>query len=426
MIEIDLKISKGENDIVDIAYSKNISLLGIIGDSACGKTVLLRTISSAFTGEVSYNVKGFFGFGEIKYEFESDNYQNLSKYKYGYIPQDSIRAFIAPTVFSEIATSVYTSSMNHYDSKKKIIEWEQNSPVSEYASRSPLTLSTGERRMLLIESALLAEPDFLFIDGGISILSDTYRDRVRNLIKKWLYDNPSRKMIWAEINDEKIHEIMQDCFYLNKSKNKDISHFVNVVEAKSIIKFSSLSGGPIIKGAPIIKRADFNVRVGEVVGVVGPNGSGKSTLLKMVSGAGKIISGDVYYENESVKSRSYPGLREGIAYMPEELDVAGTYSQLSTERSTYSDDYVNNVLSYWEMSSGQQVECYLDWLIKYMPRLLILDEPSSRIEKENLIKILLKIRKNNTKMSILLATHDNDLLKILDARVLTIIDGFVG
>jgi ABC-type ATPase involved in cell division len=86
---------------------------------------------------------------------------------------------------------------------------------------------------------------------------------------------------------------------------------------------------------------------------------------------------------------------------------------------------VNNVLSYWEMSSGQQVECYLDWLIKYMPRLLILDEPSSRIEKENLIKILLKIRKNNTKMSILLATHDNDLLKILDARVLTIIDGFV-
>ena len=49
-----------------------------------------------------------------------------------------------------------------------------------------------------------------------------------------------------------------------------------------MLKVENVSGG--YGKEPIVKSVTFNVKKGEVLGILGPNGSGKSTLLKIISG----------------------------------------------------------------------------------------------------------------------------------------------
>ena len=70
----------------------------------------------------------------------------------------------------------------------------------------------------------------------------------------------------------------------------------NILEVKNI----SYSVGE----NKILKDISFKCQSGEIIGIIGPNGSGKTTLLKSINGINSISSGDISFNNKSLKEYS--------------------------------------------------------------------------------------------------------------------------
>ena len=59
----------------------------------------------------------------------------------------------------------------------------------------------------------------------------------------------------------------------------------------------------------VLKNVNFDIRKGEMVGVMGPSGSGKSTLLYAVSGMDSITAGNVIFSGKSIRQAVRPKKR---------------------------------------------------------------------------------------------------------------------
>lgn len=66
-------------------------------------------------------------------------------------------------------------------------------------------------------------------------------------------------------------------------------------------------------GLLAVSKVSFNVKEGEILGVIGPNGSGKTTLINMISGTIPVTEGAVYYQGKSINDlKPFQRTRLGI------------------------------------------------------------------------------------------------------------------
>ena len=77
-----------------------------------------------------------------------------------------------------------------------------------------------------------------------------------------------------------------------------------------------------------IDNISFKVKVGESIAFVGPSGSGKSTLIKLLVGLYSPVSGNIYFDNVSVKDIRYNRIRRQIGFVTQDTQLfAGTVRQ---------------------------------------------------------------------------------------------------
>ena len=70
----------------------------------------------------------------------------------------------------------------------------------------------------------------------------------------------------------------------------------------------------------VINKINFKLKQNEWIGIIGANGSGKSTLLKGILKFIPTLSGDIYFEDNSLKNYSRNNLSRNIAYLPQKLN----------------------------------------------------------------------------------------------------------
>jgi len=71
----------------------------------------------------------------------------------------------------------------------------------------------------------------------------------------------------------------------------------------------------------ILKDISFKCQSGEIIGIIGPNGSGKTTLLKSINGINSISSGDISFNNKSLKEYSEKELARDISFMNQNTNI---------------------------------------------------------------------------------------------------------
>jgi cell division transport system ATP-binding protein len=189
---------------------------------------------------------------------------------------------------------------------------------------------------------------------------------------------------------------------------------------------------------------NLHIQPKEFVTVVGSSGAGKSTLIKLltreeVQTSGKIIVGGVDYD--TVAPANVPHLRRRIGVVFQDfkllpgrnvfenvsfaLEVAGVRSQ-EIKRS------VPKVLQLvgltgkdknfpHELSGGERQRVAIARALIRQPKILIADEPTGNLDPKNaweIIELLLKINRFGT--TVLLTTHNKEIVNALKRRVITI------
>ncbi len=91
----------------------------------------------------------------------------------------------------------------------------------------------------------------------------------------------------------------------------------------------------------VLKGINFEVRPGEMIGLVGDTGAGKSTIIQLLSRFYDVNSGRVSIDGHDVRDYSLSKLRSGVALVPQDVVIfAGTVRENITLGADYSDDEV--------------------------------------------------------------------------------------
>jgi ABC-type polysaccharide/polyol phosphate transport system ATPase subunit len=183
-----------------------------------------------------------------------------------------------------------------------------------------------------------------------------------------------------------------------------------------------------------LKNVSFQVRRGEVVGIIGPNGSGKSTLLQVVSGILQPTTGRVLTSgriaallelgagfNQEFTGRENVYLNSEILGLTRaEIDRALPYIEGFAEIGSFIDRPVK------EYSTGMYVRLAFSTAIHVEPEILIVDEALSvgdAIFAARCIQRFEDLRRRGT--TVLLVSHDLGLVKRLSDRAIFILNGKV-
>jgi ABC-2 type transport system ATP-binding protein len=189
----------------------------------------------------------------------------------------------------------------------------------------------------------------------------------------------------------------------------------------------------------------FSVSGGEIVGLLGPNGAGKTTIIKILtcyhyptSGRATIDSLDVYEDALAIKKR--------VGYLPENapvyqdltvaeyLDFIANARSLTgtakTERTEWAVHECGLEKMYYRgidtLSKGYRQRVGLAQAIIHDPEILILDEPTTGLDPNQIIEIRELIRRLGEKKTVILSTHILQEVEAVCSRVLILNEGRIA
>jgi len=173
-----------------------------------------------------------------------------------------------------------------------------------------------------------------------------------------------------------------------------------------------------------VNDISFEVGTGEILGFLGPNGAGKSTSMKMITGYIGIGGGDIFIGEKSVRQHS-DELKKYIGYLPENnplyldmpvMDYLAFCARLQgvpTERIT---DRLREMIrvcglnaekhkKIGELSKGYRQRVGLAQAMIHDPEILILDEPTTGLDPNQIVEIRQLIRDLGKAKTVILSTH---------------------
>lgn len=220
-------------------------------------------------------------------------------------------------------------------------------------------------------------------------------------------------------------------------------------EVNIVIEFRDVTKVYDTNGTKALNNVNIKIEDGEFVFVVGASGAGKSTFLKLIMHEekpteGSVIVGD--YSSDTIKKKEVPYYRRtmGIVFQDFRLipkmsvydnvafamRVIGTKEKEIRKRVPYILQLVG--LSHKarsmpnELSGGEQQRVSLARALVNNPKLIIADEPTGNVDPEmshEIVEMLTKINNNGT--TVIMVTHEHNLVKSFPRRVIVIKNGEV-
>ena len=161
----------------------------------------------------------------------------------------------------------------------------------------------------------------------------------------------------------------------------------------------------------VLKDVTLSIPEGQVLGLLGPNGAGKSTLMKILIGLWKADSGTVQVpERIGYLPENNPLYEE--MYVTEYLQFMAQMTGISTSRDLEVSMLIEKVgltpeyhKHIRELSKGYRQRVGLAQALLGDPQLLILDEPTTGLDPNQLVEIRALIRELGKERTVILSTH---------------------
>ena len=200
-------------------------------------------------------------------------------------------------------------------------------------------------------------------------------------------------------------------------------------------------------GTKALKGIDLRIEDGEFVFLVGPSGSGKSTIIKLLTAEVTASQGRVIvngYNLNNIRRWQIPHMRRTLGIIFQDfrliekktvqgnlefaMRTIGSSSKEMRKRIPYvldlvgldgkADAFPN------EMSGGEQQRVAIARALVNNPRMIIADEPTGNLDPKRSLEIMTLLERiNSMGTTVLVVTHEKDLVNRFSKRVVAIKDG---
>lgn len=196
-----------------------------------------------------------------------------------------------------------------------------------------------------------------------------------------------------------------------------------------------------------LEDVTFTIKPGEFLSLVGASGAGKTTLLRLLLAQEAPSSGKIFFESLDIHSLSQeelPLLRrrigvvfqdykllssktayENVAFALEASDKLDRDIEHSVPQVLELVDLMHRAVHFpYELSGGERQRVAIARAIVNKPEVLVADEPTGNLDPihtREIIRLLEKINEMGT--TVILATHDKDIIDALERRVITLNKG---
>lgn len=435
---INLEIKKGEKVL-------------LVGPSGSGKSTLLNVMGGLIPKVIHTPLKAT----------DLDIPESPS-----YVFQDPDAQFTMPTVEEELAFILENRQVQADEMKTHMIKGLEKIGLDVPLDLSISQLSGGMKQKLSVLTALLQEPDTLFLDEPTSMLDvESANNLWETIIDIWsdltvVIVEHRVEYIWDKVDRVILMDHNAEII-LDKDPDYILRHHVDLLNEYGVwhpnswdyapkFEFSHLSSKPLLevkdmtidrRGIELLHVDNFQISTGQWLTLEGPNGSGKSSFLQALM---KLIphQGQIMYEGKRVKKtkdiigKAYPVFQnpelqfiKHKVYDEIYINMESQYNEAEAKTKTeeilkqFSLEHLAH-LNPLELSTGQKRRLSVGTALGGVPKLLLLDEPTFGLDQKNtffMLRLFNELVKAGT--TIMMITHDVNIQKRYPSRRLEIVDG---
>ena len=194
----------------------------------------------------------------------------------------------------------------------------------------------------------------------------------------------------------------------------------------------------IYKGQKALSQVSFSADKGQIIGFLGPNGAGKSTMMKVLTGFIKPDQGAIFVDGINVLKNPIAA-KKVIGYLPEHNPLYAEmyvreYLQFQAAIYKVSKSQIEDCIEkvgltleankkIHQLSKGYQQRVGIAAAILHNPKVLILDEPTTGLDPNQIIEIRALIQELGKNKTVLFSTHIMQEVEAVCDRVIIIKKG---
>ncbi|CAK0774100.1 Alkaline protease secretion ATP-binding protein AprD [Gammaproteobacteria bacterium] len=289
---------------------------------------------------------------------------------------------------------------------------------------------------VVIQSLLMTVGTFLAIDGqmtgGVMIVGAILGGRtmapVEMLIGSW------KQFLLVRESYQRLNELLTAFPMLPST--------MDLPAPKGVLTVGILTAAPPKGNSHILRNVVFELRPGEILGVIGPSATGKSTLARMLVGVWRPSAGSVRLDGAEISQWKKEHLGPYVGYLPQDVELfSGTvaeniarFGEIDPEKVTAAaqqsgvHDMILHLPKGYDteigmggaaLSGGQRQRLALARALYGAPVLVVLDEPNSNLDDAGDRALLSALRSlKESEKTVVLISHRSVVLSVVDKILL--------
>lgn len=431
-----------EQALVDLNFSiKKGSLTLITGSSGSGKSTLLKLMNGLIPRLYDGKLVG-----EILFEnnsLKSLTQESISK-NIGYVSQDPRGQFFTTNTTSELVFSMENFGFTKEHMDKRINELAELLDLSNILDKNIFSLSSGERQKISIGCSLSLNSKLIILDEPSSNLDFKATKKLADLLCD--LKNKGFTIVIAEHCFYYLKELIDQVLFVKnrtvktttiqllKTENNNALRKFDIFNSSIEVPYIEKASADVLKVEEItyeniLKDINFDVKVGDVIGLVGKNGVGKTTLLRILMKIIRPTKGKII-ENKKNLSSPFLVMQE----MDYQFFTESVRSELALGNEIVSKDQQEKILKKMELykmkdqlpfdlSGGEKQRLLVSIASLSKTNLFLFDEPTSGLDYINMERIADLIKDLKERGAVVIATHDPEFLYKTCNRIIYLKNG---
>lgn len=434
----------------------------LCGGSGCGKSTLLRCLNGLIPQFYEGDLTGFC-------RLDGHGTADLSIGEIGELAasvfQDPRSQFFTVNSSNEVAFGLENHGLPQEKIRDRVDEAFRTFHLEHLKNRNVYELSSGERQLISILSAWAMDTDIFLFDEPTANLDFAATQQLRNILLK--LKKQGKTLLLSEHRLYYLADIADEYWIM---ANGEIKHKYTAEKAKSLsplqlhtlslrtldleqitvserppqpenmpqaLSVSDLRYEYGRKNRAILSDVNFSVCTHEIVGLVGANGCGKTTLGKLIAGLYHSTGGEISLFGKAQKPKQ---LQKQVLFIMQEAEFQFftnsvlhelQYGHKITSEFEKKTETLLKSMDMWEcrdrhpfsLSGGQMQRLTLMMAYLSDKPIVILDEPTAGQDAESLKRCAELIREMGKEKTVLIITHDLELIADACDRCIGLCDG---